>query len=155
MSNPLGKSTGNYLGLNGGTFPRRERGSVVRENPHRTATRRIGRKELIGETQKILLNFSIKEAAELQDATERAVESQRNGESSISLQAAANMCLSSAKARALFAPLFGFTGHYADPDFMEGLEKVMAGYLRQEMARQEEPEPDHPELTPDLFAGRA
>jgi hypothetical protein len=159
MTNPLGKTSGTVLGFNGATFPRRERGSVVRENPHHATEARLGRKQLIRETQKIMLQFPIKEAAELQDTTERAVESQRNGESAVSLLAVANMCQASAKARALFAPLFGFTGHYTDPDFMEGLEKVMAGYLRQQMGQQPpavaEPEQDLPELTPDLFAGRA
>ena len=151
MNYPLGKISGSPLPGNGVSFARRPRGSVIRENPHQGA-QRLGRKELINSNQKILLNFSIKEAADLQDATERAVESQRNGDSSISLQAVANMCLGSAKARALFAPLFGFTGHYADPEFMEGLEKVMQGYLQQQMAPHSPAEADD-DGHADLFGG--
>lgn len=153
MNLQLGKIAGSVLHSNGGSFPRRSRGSVLRENPHQdVALPRLGRKELIRETQKILLQFSIKEAADDQDTTERAVEAQRNGESSISLQAAANMCRSNARARALFAPLFGFTGHYADPDFMEGLEKVMRGYLNQQLPPDDEGDE---EAHADLFGGDA
>lgn len=147
MNYPVGKISGNVLGSPSRSFPRRARGTVLRDQPKRDAEL-LGRRELIDETQRILLRFSIKESAELQDTTERAVEMQRNGDSAISLLAAANMCRGSAKARALFAPLFGFTGHYTDPDFMEGLEKVMLGYLNQHIPEQieqeQEPEAELP-----------
>jgi len=147
----LGRIHGNVLAPHGGSFPRRARGSVLRESPNHDA-RRIGRKELIRETQKVLLNFSVKEASHLQDTTERAVEQQRNGESAVSLLAVANMCQSSPKARALFAPLFGFSGAYTDPDFMEWQEKMMLEYLRQQTPAEDEGEPELEE-THDMFEG--
>lgn len=151
MNIQLGKVHGSILSQSGGSFPRRARGSVLRENPNHGA-RRLGRQELIRETQKVLLNFSVKEASHLQDTTERAVEQQRNGESAASLLAVANMCLGSAKARALFAPIFGFSGAYTDPDFMEWQEKMMLEYLRQQMPAEEESEPELEE-THDMFGG--
>jgi hypothetical protein len=111
----------------------------------------LGRHDLIRETQQIMLQFSIKEGAALQDTTERAVESQRNGESAISLLAVANMCQGSAKARALFAPLFGFSGAYTDPDFMQFQERMMVEYLRQQLPEPAEEENDEPH--PCLFGG--
>lgn len=147
----LGKTVESVLHHGTESFPRRERGSLVRDQPNH-GTKQLGRKDLIKETQRIMLRFSIKEASHLQDTTDRAVEQQRNGESAISLLAVANMCQGSPKARALFAPLFGFTGSYTDPEFMEWQEKMMLEYLRQRTPQHfenENEEADHP----DLFGG--
>lgn len=146
----LGKTVESVLHHGAESFPRRDRGSLVRDQPN-YGTKQLGRKELIRETQRIMLRFSIKEASHLQDTTERAVEQQRNGESAISLLAVANMCQGSAKARALFAPLLGFTGRYTDPEFMEWQEKMMQEYLRQQItAHDDEPEEEN---HPSLFGG--
>ncbi len=149
MNLQLGKTNASFLHDQHTSFARRERRSVVREIPHQAE--KLGRKKLIRETQKILLNFSIKEASHLQDTTDRAVEQQRNGESSISLLAVANMCQASAKARALFAPLFGFTGAYTDPEFMQFQERMMVEYLRQQLPEPQEEPGEEP--TADLFGG--
>ena len=151
MNFPLGKIGGSPTRGGSESFPRRPRGGVLRDIPNQTG-KHFGRHELIRETQKILLNFSIKEASHLQDTTERAVESQRNGESSVGLLAVANMCQASARARALFAPLFGFSGYYADPEFMEWQERMMTEYLRQQMPQPSE-ETEQDDDGPDLFEG--
>ena len=156
MNIPLGKIVGTHLRHGGETFARRGRGSDVRGNPNHDALPKLRRHSLIKETQRIMLNFPIKEASLMQDTTERAVESQRNGESAISLLAVTNMCRepgpNGAKARALFAPLFGFGSHYSDPDFMEGLDRVMQGYLRQQFEAEVDIE-DSAEETHDMFGG--
>lgn len=151
MNIQLGKNAESVLHHGVGSFPRRERGTVLRDQPNYGA-KQLGRKELIRETQRIMLRFSIKEASHLQDTTERAVEQQRNGESAISLLAVANMCQGSPKARALFAPLFGFTGRYTDPEFMEWQEKMMQEYLHQQISQPEQDNEDEIEHG-DLFGG--
>lgn len=150
MNIQLGKISESVVQQGTESFPRRPRASVLRDNPN-SAPKQLTRHGLIRETQKILLQFSIKEASHLQDTTERAVEQQRNGESAVSLRAVANMCQGSPKARALFAPLFGFTGRYTDPEFMEWQEKMMQEYLRQHMP--EPAEDDECEPHPCLFEG--
>lgn len=67
----------------------------------------------------------------MQGATTRAVEAQRNGDSTMSLRAAVNACRANPRARAMFARLIGIPGQCSDPDFMEGLEKVVDYFLRQ------------------------
>lgn len=133
MTASLGKNSGTCIAQSRGTFSGHEPGSLPRKNTKNTSGK-IGRHDLIREVQAILLQFPIKEAAELQDTTTRAVESQRNGDSAISLLAAANMCRSNPRARAMFGKLFGFSGAHTDPDFMEGMEKLAQGYLRQQAA---------------------
>lgn len=137
MNIPSGKIGGSLLSQQGGSFPRRDRGSVLRENPNR-ASGPIGRKELIRETQRISLMGSLKDVAEQQDTTERAVESQRNGESAMSLQAAVNMARNNPRARGEFARLFGIPGYFNDPDFMEAWERFGEFFMRQQV---QEPEP--------------
>lgn len=133
MTTSLGKNHGTPSGLSRGSVAGRGAGSLPGKNPGNSSAP-LGRNELIRQTQAILLQFPIKEAAHLQDATTKAVESQRNGDSAISLLAVAKMCQGSAKARALFAPLFGFTGAHTDPDFMQGMELLAHSYMRQQLA---------------------
>jgi len=150
---PSGKIGGSLLAQQGGSFPRRDRGSVLRENPnHASRLPRLGRKELIRETQKISLMASLKDAAEQQDTTERAVESQRNGESAMSLLAAVNMSRSNPRARAEFAKLFGIPGYFNDPDFMEAWEKFGEFFMRQQ-AQEVEPATEREGNVVDLFGG--
>lgn len=164
MRSSLGKNIGTVSASNHGSFAARAPGSSSGVYPKNTSgLGPLGRNDLIRVVQAIVLQFPIKEAAEHQDATTKAVESQRNGDSAMSLLAAANMCRSNVRARALFAPLFGFTGCYTDPDFMEGMEKLALGYLRQQQTEFTSP-PASPsprdasvtgeddDLTGDLFA---
>ena len=110
-------------------------GSVLREKPRKTSEAtlpQIGRQDLIREVQGIVLQFSTKEMAQYQDSTERAVESQRNGESAMSLLAAANASRTNPRVRAMFARLFGITGPMADADFAEGYDRMMDFFIRQQ-----------------------
>lgn len=92
------------------------------------------------ETQLIVLQIPIKACAEAQQSTERAVESQRQGESAMSLRAAANLSRANSRARAGFARMFGFTGPCTDPDFMEGVDKIAEYYWRKQVQLME-PQP--------------
>lgn len=112
----------------------------------------IGRQDLIRATQRIVLRFPIKAVAEQQDSTERAVESQRNGESAMSLQAAVNMARSNPRARAEFAKLFGIPSYFNDPDFMEAWERFGEFFLRQQQPVEVVAE-DHQTNVVDLFGG--
>lgn len=154
MNVPSGKISGSLLAHSGGSFPRRDRGRLLRENPNSaTSLPNIGRKELISETQRIALMGSLKDVAEQQDTTERAVESQRNGESAMSLQAAVNMARHNPRARAEFARLFGIPGYFNDPDFMEAWERFGDFFARQQYAAEPEPAADREGKVIDLFGG--
>ena len=152
-----GKNTGTLAYIGRGTVPGRRAGSLPGTNPKNTSgdiLPSLGRNELIREVQAIVLHFPIKQVAEEQDCTTKAVESQRSGDSAMSLLAAANMSRSNPRARAMFARLFGFTGHYTDPDFMEGMEKVFHAYLRQQhQVAEEGPAEACDEAMGDLFGG--
>lgn len=151
MHHPSGKIGGSLLAQSGGSFPRRDRGRLLRETPKQTT--HIGRKELIRETQRIALMDSLKNVAEQQDTTERAVESQRNGESAMSLQAAVNMSNNNPRARAEFARLFGIPGYFNDPDFMEAWERFGEFFMRQQVASEAEQPAQHDGNVVDLFGG--
>lgn len=174
MAASLGKNHGTLAGQTPGTFAGRGLGSLPGKNPcNSSAPPKLGRNDLIKAVQAVLLQFPVKKVAEDQDTTTKAVECQRNGDSAMSLLACANMCRSNARARALLAPLFGFSGHYTDPDFMEGMEKMALGMLRQQFAQMGFPASefggddahamsssdvtgeDRDDLTGDLFEGRA
>lgn len=140
-----GKTSGSLARLRHGGFPVADYGNTSVLPPLTTS-------QLVRETQDIVLRFPIKEMAEDQGATTRAVESQRNGESAMSLRAAVNMCRSNARARAMFARMIGIPGQCSDPDFMEGLEKVVDYYRRQQLQDSPAPAPDD-QPPADLFAG--
>jgi hypothetical protein len=108
-------------------------------------------RQALKESQAIVLQFPIKVAAELQQATTRAVESQRDGESAMSFRAAVNMARANPRARALIGRLLGFTGQYSDPDFMEGLEQVVGYMLRQKQQAEDGPGAACDEANLDLF----
>lgn len=137
----------------GGSYPRRAPGSVLREIPNPTSEPfKIGRKNLIRETQRIALMGSLKQVAEQQDATERAVESQRNGESAMSLEAAVNLSNNNPRAKAEFAKLFGIPGYFNDPDFMEAWQKFGEFYARQKAMAEAAPV-EREDNVVDLFGG--
>jgi hypothetical protein len=119
-----GKIAGNYSGLNGGSVPV--------ENPHPTALPALNTEQVIRHTQLIVLSIPIKKCAVQQGATTRAVESQRQGDSSMSLRAAVNLSRANPRAKAMFARMFGFSGPMTDPDFMEGIEQVADYYWRKQ-----------------------
>lgn len=152
----VGKNTGSVFRLAGGTDVRNRGGSSTGENPNNssdTALPKLGRQALIREWQCIILPFSIKQSAEEQDATDRAVESQRNGESAASLLAAVNQARANPRVRADLARLIGVPGHYGDPDFMEAWELFMACYSRQQKRAEEGPAEACDTAMGDLFGG--
>jgi hypothetical protein len=151
---PSGKFSGSPLAHGVGSFPRRDRGRVLRENPnHASSLPNIGRKELIRETQRIALLDSLKAVAEQQDTTERAVESQRNGESAMGLQAAVNMARNNPRARAEFAKLFGIPCYFNDPDFMEAWERFGEFFMRQQVLEAAAQPVEYDGNVVDLFGG--
>lgn len=130
-------------------------GSLVVSNPQNTSVPAelppLTSRQAIRESQFIMLHFPIKKAAELQQATTRAVEAQRNGESAMSFRAAVNMARANPRARAMIGRLLGFTGQYADPDFMEGLEQVVGYMLRQQQQADDGPAEACDDAMQDLF----
>lgn len=139
-------------GKTAGRVPASGRGSLPVKNPQPAAKLPpLSTAELIRETQAIVLHFPIKEMADQQGAATRTVESQRNGESAISFRGAVNMCRANPRARAMVARLIGIPGQCSDPDFMEGLEKIVEYYIGQ-MPNADNLAADCEE-TPDLFRG--
>lgn len=83
-------------------------------------------------TQCIVLQFSTEQAAEEQGSCLRAVEQQKNGESGISTVKLINWARRNARVRAEVAALIGLSGRVTDPEFMEGLTKVLDYICEQE-----------------------
>lgn len=166
MASSLGKNAGSVGGKIGRTYRGLNAGNLLGTHPQNSSgLAKLSANDVTDAVQAIVLHFPIKEAARLQDNTTKAVERQRAGDNSMSLEAAANMCRGSARARALFAPLFGFTGDCTDPDFMEAQELLAKSYLRRQVelyggahevlaADNSEDEGEaFDRLTPDLFEG--
>ena len=152
MAASLGKNAGSLALPQAGTPPGQARGSVLGFNTRNTsALPKLRKREVLEASQAIVLQFPIKEAADLQDATTKAVESQRNGDSAMSLQAAINLARGSTKARAQFAKLFGFPEHYGDPDFLAAWEGFAAYYERKKREAEEGPAVATDEAMTDLF----
>jgi hypothetical protein len=104
--------------------------------------------QLIRETQSIILQFPTQQVAEEQGASPRAIENQRNGESSISLRNAINWCRANPRVRAEFMRLMGCDGE-TDPDFVQGISLLMNAMARQAPA---DTQPDGvAPPAPDLF----
>ncbi len=140
-----GKIAGTYAGPGGGSLPVQS----PQLSPRLPA---LTSGQVIRETQLIILQIPIKQAAQQQEATTRAVESQRQGESSMSLRAAANLSRANPRARAAFARLFGFTGPMTDPDFMQGIEQVASYYWQKQQRLMFDVTPDVA-CQDDLFGG--
>jgi hypothetical protein len=119
----------------------------------------LTRTEFIRQTQEILCEFPSTQAAEEQDATPRAVESQRNGESGISSLRLINWARRNARVRAHVARLIGLSESITDPDFMQGASLVADYFARMHgMAECEQLSGDDMEKTEapvngDLFGG--
>ena len=155
MAASLGKNPGSYAGLNAGNVPGGSPGSLPGKNPGNTSRLpQLGRNDLIREVQSIILQFPLKQVAEEQDATTKAVESQRSGDSAMSLLAAANFARSNVRARAMFMRLFGCSGRVTDPDFMEGVEKIAEFYWREQQRAEDGPAEACDPAMDDLFAGK-
>lgn len=85
---------------------------------------------VIKETQRIILRFPVRQVAEEQGATQRAVENQRNGESAISLRNMINWCRANPRVRAEFMRLMGCDGE-TDPDFVQGISLLVNKLVRE------------------------
>lgn len=156
MGFAVGKNTGTVVSLQRGTDAGNQGGSStgkLAQNSSDEALPKIGRQQLIREWQCAILPFPVKQSADEQDATDRAVESQRNGESACSLLAAVNQARANPRVRAALARLIGVPGHYGDPDFMEAWELFMACYARQQRRAEEGPAEACDQAMGDLFGG--
>lgn len=154
MAASLGKNTGTVVGIKPGTFAATGPGSLSGKNPGNSSVLPpLGRHDLIRETQSMVLHFPIKLVAEQQDSTTKAVESQRNGDSAMSLLAAVNMARANPRARAMLAKLIGVPGHAGDPDFMEAWDRFLAFAVRQHQQAEDGPAVACDPAMADLFGG--
>lgn len=127
---------------NGGTPARAQHGTDAGPEARKTSSQfaslaslpPLSTRELNRETQCLVLRFPTAQVAEEQGACMRAVESQKNGESGISTVKLINWARRNAVVRAEVARLIGMTGRVTDPEFMQGLTKVLDYIVRQEDA---------------------
>ena len=94
-----------------------------------TSQKALHAEELRKETQAIVLQFPTAEAAEDQGTTIRAVENQKNGDSSISFLAVVNWCRRNPRARGEFMRLLG-CGEESNPDFQQAFHLLMQAQVR-------------------------
>lgn len=152
MGSSLGKIAGTVIASQPGTSPAHGQRSLLGFKAENSfALPKLSKRQVKDASQAIVLQLPIKKAAELQDATESAVELQRSGASAMSLHAAANLARGSVKVRAEFAKLFGFPEHYSDPDFLAAWEGFAAFYERKKREAEEGPAAACDEAMGDLF----
>lgn len=85
--------------------------------------------QLTRECQVLALAFSTREVVEDTQASLRAVENVRNGESGMSLKTFVNLCRANPRARALAAPLLGY-GDECDPDVVQAISVLLNQLVR-------------------------
>jgi len=145
MSSLGEKFAGNVLALGAG--------SLTAKNGKSASLEPLDSNQVAKACQLIVLEIPMKACAEQQGSTIRAVQSQRQGGSAMTLRGAANLSRRNARAKAHFARLFGFTGPCTDPDFMEGIEKVADYYWRKQQPALIDITPAPDPNQADLFGG--
>jgi hypothetical protein len=130
MESQLGNKRGIVLRGRNGTIQGTSSGSFRGVNPHNSsALPPLTTSELTRETQCIVLSFPTSQVADEQGASMRAIENQRNGESSISLRNAINWCRRNPRVRARFMQLMGCECE-TDPDFVQGISLLFNEFVR-------------------------
>lgn len=126
--------------ISAGSLPSVPRGKRSAWNSRKSSSQKakstslppLTRSEMIRATQEMICDTGIADAIEQQSATPRAVESQRNGDSSISTLNLINWGRRNPRVRAHIARLIGLPdGVVTDPDFMEGAQLVADYFARQ------------------------
>ena len=124
-----------------GNLRHSQRRNLYAENPHHSsALPTLTTQELTKEVQCIVLAFGTTEVVEDTQASLRAIENVRNGESGMSLKTFVNLCRRNARARALAGPLLGY-GCESDPNVVQAISVLMNQLVRPETMEAETPSP--------------
>lgn len=152
MGIQLGKSHTSLVRRGDGTLPR----TTAQKSSSQTANNTselppLTTSELIKETQCIILQFPLAQVAEEQGNCPRAIEAQRNGESSVSFLKAINWCRRNPRVRAQIMRLMGCDAE-TDPDFVQGLSLLINAYVRND-GNEDEASEESTSTDVDLFGG--
>jgi len=155
------KFRGTLLSERRGTARHSMRRNLYAENPQNTsAMSTLTTQELTKEVQCLVLQFRTNEVVEDTQASLRAIENIRNGESGMSLKTFVNLCRRNPRARALVAPMLGY-GLESDPNVVQAISILMNHLVRTDDVVAAEPDSSD-ELADDegnlavgdLFEGR-
>lgn len=121
---------GIYRGLQSGIRPHSQTRNLYAENAQQTsALRPLTTQELTKEVQCVVLAFSTRDVIDDTQASQRAIENIRNGESGMSLKTFVNLCRANARARAMVAPLLGY-GDESDPNVVQAISVLLNQLVR-------------------------
>ena len=107
---------------------------------------------LTKEVQSLVLQFPTAQVVEDTQASIRAIENVRNGESGMSLKTFVNLCRANPRARALVGPLLGF-GCETDPNVVQAISVLMNQLVREPAADDDPPAPMHGDLFEPMRGG--
>ena len=155
MTASLAKNPGNVVARMGGTQGSHHGGSFLPEKGKMSSSDVVlppmGRHELIRSWQTVILKFPIKQSAEEQDVTTKAIQGQRNGDNAPEFLSVVNQARTNAAVRAEVARLIGVPGHYSDPAFMEAWDGFMSFWARKQQQAEDGPAAACDEAMGDLF----
>lgn len=104
--------------------------NLYAENSHHSsALCTLTTQELTKEVQCMVLGFPTREVVEDTQASLRAIENIRNGDSGMSLKTFVNLCRRNPRARAMVAPMLGY-GLESDPNVVQALSVLLNELVR-------------------------
>jgi hypothetical protein len=121
------------------TLAREQRGTILRGRAWKSASlkaqntsslRSLTTQEITKEVQGIVLQFPTVEVVEDTQASLRAIENIRNGDSGMSLKTFVNLCRANPRARALASAMLGF-GAESDPEVVQAISVLMNQLVRE------------------------
>lgn len=130
MSAPLGKFSSRLARDPRGRVPQIQPWKLSAEKAQQTsALPPLTTQELTRECQVLALNFSTNEIVDNSQASLRAIENIRNGESGMSLKTFINFCRANPRAREMVKPLMGY-GDECNPAVVQAISVLMNQLVR-------------------------
>lgn len=113
------------------------------EAHHSSALRPLTTRELTKEVQTVVLAFPARDVVDDTQASIRAIENVRNGESGMSLKTFVNLCRANPRARAMAAPLLGY-GDESDPNVVQAISVLLNQLVRSDTGSPDVRNDGHP-----------
>jgi hypothetical protein len=164
---PLGDNRGTATGEQStkyrATVPAFERGTVRNSSARKSSSEKaqttsalppLTTQDLTKACQSVVLQFRTTDVVEDSQASLRAIENIRNGESGMSLKTFVNLCRANVRVRAMVGPLLGY-GIESDPDVVQAISILMNKLAREGDAHEHDAAEVCDEPMTDLFGGGA
>lgn len=131
----------------------RPRNLYAEKTQHSSATfPPLTTQQLTREVQGIVLSFRTADVVDDTQASLRAIENVRNGESGMSLKTFVNLCRANPRARAMAAHMLGY-GCESDPDVVQAISVLMNRLVREDGSQIEVRAISSDDAMPDACSG--